>query len=110
MGGKEMKARKLTLISLTILTLLMGATAFAIISATTPIIAEQVKITPKPFDMLNPDGVTVRVKLSLDDIPIVDQIDPETVFLEGFIAPYETWVTDFPIKAFYAKFKTVGSN
>jgi len=98
-----MKARKLTIFSITIIALLLCATTFAIINATSPLIAEQVKITPKPFDLENPDGVTVQVKLSLDDLPVVDQIDPDTVLLEGFIAPTSTWITG-PPPNFFALF------
>lgn len=98
-----MKSTKLILISVAILALLLGVSTFAMIGASTPIIAEQIKITPKPFDLENPDGVTVQVKLSIDDEPVADQIDPDTVLLEGFIAPYETWMEEVPPN-FYAKF------
>ena len=98
-----MKSAKLILISVTILALLLGASAFIIIGASTPLIADQVKITPKPFDLENPDGVTAQVKLLVEGEPAVDQIDPDTVLLEGFIAPYETWTTTAPPN-FYAKF------
>lgn len=84
-----MKLKKLTLISLTLLALILGG---ALISGfgSTPLIAEQVKIEPKPFDLDNPDGVMVSVKLSVDDVPVVDQINASTVLLEGFIAPTAT--------------------
>jgi len=98
-----MKSTKLILISITILGLLLGASTFAMIGASTPIIADQVKIEPKPFDLENPDGVTVQVKLLVDGKPVIDQIDPDTVLLEGFIAPYETWYTRAPPN-FYAQF------
>jgi len=103
MEWKEMKSTKLTLISVTILALLLGASTFIIIGASTPIIAEQVKITPKPFDLENSDDVIVQVKLSIDDEPVVDQIDPDTVLLEGFIAPDNTWIIGAPPN-FYAQF------
>ncbi len=86
-----MKPKKLTLISLTLLALILGG-ALILSFGSTPLIAEQVKIEPKPFDFDNPDGVTVSVKLSVDDVPVVDQINESTVLLEGFIAPTDTWL------------------
>lgn len=91
----KMKPAKLTLASLTILALLAGA----VVISTMPvqaITADQVKIEPKPFDLENPDGVYVHVKLSVDDVSVVDQIDPDTVLLEGYMTPISTWTTRPP--------------
>jgi len=93
-----MKPRKLTLISLTLLTLLVFGTIVLIISTgQEPLIADQVKLTPKTIDMQNTADLQVAVKLIVgeepDTVSVVDQIDNTTVQLEGMAAPINTWVT-----------------
>jgi len=90
-----MKTYKMLIISMVISGLLLGGVFILTASADT-LIAEQVKITPKPFDLENGDDVLVQVKLARDDSPIVDQIDPSTVLLEGYITPMSTWTTGTP--------------
>lgn len=97
-----MKPAKLTLISLTLLTLTLGG-ALIIRFGSSTLIAEQVKIEPKPFDLENSDSLTVSVKLSVDDVPVVDQINASTVLLEGFMTPTATWLTNIS-KEFVAQF------
>lgn len=99
-----MKTRTLTLLSLTIVVLLIvGTFAFIRIGASELLIADQVKIEPKPFDIYNGDDVIVQVKLFIGKTPVVDQIDPDTVLLEGAVIPTDTWTTRAPPN-FYAQF------
>jgi len=89
-----MKPRKLTLISSVLLTLLMIGTV-VLMSSTgqEPLIADQVKFTPKHIDMLNTDNLQVEVKLTdAENNTVVEEIDPSTVQLEGMIAPVNTWI------------------
>ena len=89
-----MKPRKLTMLSVTLLTiLLIGATATFLMPARA-IETEQVKFEPKPFDLYNGGPVIAHIKLSIDDVPVVDQINPDTVMLENMLAPVSTWVTE----------------
>lgn len=98
----RLKLKKLTIIFLALLALALGG-VLVLSFGSTPLIAEQVKFEPKPFDLGNPDGVTAHVKLSVDDVPIVDQINASTVRLEG-IVPFATWVTTSPPIEFIAQF------
>jgi len=84
-----------TLLVLSVLGLLIGSFVYASLSQST-LLAEQVKIEPKPFDLENPDGVSVYVKLTKDGVPVVEEIDPSTVLLEGFMTPISTSVTRRP--------------
>jgi len=90
-----MKAYKMAIISMVIFGLLLAG-VFVLSAGADPLIAEQVKITPKPFDLENGDDVIVQVKLKIDDVPVVDQINPSTVLLEGYITPMITWTTAAP--------------
>jgi len=98
-----MKARTQTLIYLSLLFLLFGTTVAIILGVKPPsiIIADQVWIEPRPIAYPNTDTVTVTVKISTkikgQMVPIVDQIDPATVRLEGWLAPVgDPWYTMNP--------------
>lgn len=99
-----MKPKKLTMLSLSLLAILLIGAAATFLMPVRALLAEQVKFEPKPFELDNPDTVIAYVKLSVDDVPIVDQIDPDTVLLEGSIAPFNTWVTSEPPPEFIAEF------
>lgn len=97
-GVSEMKPRKLTLISLTLLALLVFGTVVLIISTgQEPLECDQVKLTPKTIDMTNTPSLEVELKLTIGEEPdvvtIVDEINASTVQLEGMAAPTDTWVT-----------------
>jgi len=89
-----MKPKKLTLLFLSLLAILLIGAAATLLMPARALVAEQVKFEPKPFELDNPDTVIAHVKLSVDDVPIVDQIDPDTVYLEGGIAPFNTYTTE----------------
>jgi len=92
-----MKSTKLTLLHLTLLILLIGgATFFINYGAGTTLIAEQVKIEPKPLDLNNMPPVDFHVKLKIDDTPVVDQINGSTVLVEGVLSPISNWTTKVP--------------
>jgi hypothetical protein len=88
-----MKPRKLTLISLTLLTLLVVGTVVLIISTgQEPLIADQVKFIPKHIDMQNTGNLQVEIKLfDAENNTVVEDIDDTTVRLES-IGPINTWV------------------
>ncbi len=92
-----MKPRKLTLISGALLALLVVGT-FVLISSIgqEPLIADQVKFTPKHIDMQNTPYLDVGVKLTVgvepDTESVVEEVDPSTVQLEGMIAPTSSWI------------------
>ena len=91
-----MKPKKLTLISLTLLASLLIGTVLVLSIRGTTLIAEQVKIMPKPLDLENSDTVTVQVKLTRDEVSVVDQINASTVLLEGYIPSINNWTTTTP--------------
>jgi len=104
-----MKLRTRPLIYLGLLFLLFGTTVAIILGVKPPqtIIADQVQIEPRPLDYENPDIVTITVKISIkikgQMVPIPDRIDPATVRVEGWLAPFETSNTTSPPE-FVAKF------
>jgi len=97
-GAKTMKPRTQTLIYLGLLFLLVGTTVVVILGGSKDkIVTDQVLIEPRPIDLHNSGVVTVHVKLSIKKgqelTPINDQIDPDTVVLEGGLTPFNTWYT-----------------
>lgn len=98
-----MKPKKLTLISLTLLATLLIGTVFVLSIHGNTLIADQVKIMPKPLDLENPDSVTVQVKVFRDGVSVVDQINASTVRLEGYMTTINNWTTKAPPN-FYAQF------
>jgi hypothetical protein len=89
-----MKPRKLTLISGVLLAFLIVGTVILTSSiGQEPLVATQMKFTPKRIDMLNTADLEVTVQLlDADNKTVVDEIDPSTVRLEGMIAPISTWI------------------
>lgn len=89
-----MKPRKLTLISLTLLTLLVFGTVVLIISTgQEPLTPTKVTFIPKHLDAQNTPDLQVQIKLlDAENNTLVEEIDNTTVQLQGMLAPTKTWV------------------
>jgi hypothetical protein len=88
-----MKLRKQGLFSLVLLVLLIVG-VFALINPAGSIItADQVKFTPKHYDLANGADLGVQIKLTDElNVSIVEEIDNTSVTLEGSVPPMTTWI------------------
>ena len=92
-----MKSKKPALISLTLLAILLAGAVLVLSIGGDTLQATQVKFIPKVMDINNMGIVTAEIKLEDETgVHIEDQIDPDTVLLEGAIAPLTTQVVLLP--------------
>jgi hypothetical protein len=88
-----MKLRKQSLFSLGLLALLIVGIFGLINPAGSIITADQVKFTPKHYDLANGADLEVQIKLTDEDnVTLVDEIDNTSVRLEGSVPPIDTWI------------------
>ena len=92
-----MKSKKPALISLTLLAILLAGAVLVLSIGGDTLQATQVKFIPKVMDINNMGIVTAEIKLEDETgVHIEDQIDPDTVLLEGAMIPLTTRVELLP--------------
>lgn len=95
-----MKTRTSTILSVAILAI-MVVTAFTLLGSGDPPLEADVKFKPRHLDGANMATVRAEIRVydwvveedgNLTEIPVMDQIDPTTVVLEGWVTPTSTWL------------------
>ena len=95
-----MKTRTSSVLSVAMLTIIMVA-AIATISSSDPPLPADVKFKPRHLDGVNMVSIRAEIRLyiwvveedgNLTEIPAMDRIDPDTVVLEGWATPTNTWL------------------